>query len=428
MEEANKNRLPLEDVTIIDLTQAWSGPYATCLLGDMGAEIIKIEARNRLDLWRGAMTRELAALTPQYYFNGDPGQKPHERNSLYHGVNRNKQSVTLNLTMDEGADLFKRLVKHGDIVAENFTSRVMGNFGLGYDTLKKLNPAIIMISLPAYGTTGPLKDRRGIGGTIEPMSGMASLIGYSDGPPMNHGTMYSDPVAGMMAASALLIALHHQRRTGVGQFIDLSQQEASASMLTSSLMDFSMNGRIRKRRGNRHDFMAPHQNYPCRGEDKWIAIAVATDGEWQKLVRVMGTPLWTADGKFDTALDRIHNEDDLDRRIGEWTRQHDRHELMKRLQNAGVAAGVINSPREIADDPHLQTRGFIEDLDYLDAGRFKTPGLAWKMSATPGRIRHMAPTLGQDSEYVLGKYLGVTAEEYRELVEKKVTGEELDFD
>ena len=428
MEEVNRNRLPLEDVTIIDLTQAWAGTYATCMLGDMGAEIIKIEARNRPDIWRGVVSPELAALAPHSYLGGDPGQKPYERSCLYHGVNRNKRSVTLNLTMDEGVDLFKRLVKRGDIVAENFTPRVMGNLGLGYDVLKEVNPAIIMISMPGYGTTGPLKDCRGVGGTVEPMSGMSSLIGYTDGPPMNHGAMYPDPVAGMMAAGALLMALHHQRRTGAGQFIELSQQETTTSMLTSALMDYSMNGRVGKRRGNRHDFMAPHQNYPCQGEDEWIAIAVASDEEWQNLVQVMGTPAWAEDEKFAAVLDRLHNEDELDRLIGEWTILHDRYELMERLQNAGVTAGVVNSPGKTVHDPHLQARGFIEDLDYFDAGRFKTPGLAWKMSATPGRIWRTAPTLGQDSEYIFGKHLGITAEEYQELVEKKVTGEELDFD
>ena len=428
MEEANKNRLPLEDVTIIDLTQAWAGTFTTSLLGDMGAEIIKIEARNRPDVWRGVMSPEVAALAPQNYLGRDPGPKPYNRNSLFHGVNRNKYSVTLNLTMDEGVELFKGLSKHGDMVIENFTPRVMGNLGLGYDTLKEVNPAIIMISMPGYGATGPLKDCRGVGGTIEPMSGMSSLTGYTDGPPMNHGAMYPDPVAGMMAASALLMALHHQRRTGKGQFIDLSQQETSTSMLTSAIMDYSMNGRVRKRRGNRHDYMAPHQNYPCRGEDEWIAIAVATDEEWQNLVQAMGIPAWAEDEKFRTVLARKDNEDELDRSIGEWSIQHDGYELMELLQSAGVAAGVVNPPSQTVDDPHLQARGFIEDLDYFDAGRFKTPGLAWKMSATPGRIRRTAPTLGQDSEYILGKHLDITAEQYRELVEKKVTGEELDFD
>jgi len=424
----SKSRLPLEDVTVIDLTQAWAGAYATNLLGDMGAEIIKIEARNRPDVWRGVLSPQVAALNPENYLGGDPGLKPYERACLYHGVNRNKRSVTLNLTMDEGVDLFKRLVKRGDIVAENFTPRVMGNLGLAYDTLKELNPGIIMISMPGYGGSGPLRDSRGVGGTIEPMSGMSSLMGYADGPAINHGTMYPDPVAGMMAVCAVLMALHHQRRTGRGQYIDLSQHETTISMLTSALMDYSMNGRVGKRAGNRHAFMAPHQNYPCQGEDAWIAIAVSSDQEWQNLMRAMGDPAWAKDEKFRTAPGRKKNEDELDGHMSAWTKQHDKHKLMKQLQDAGVAAGVVNALGEVVEDPHLQARGFIETLDYFEAGRFKTPGVAWKMSATPGRIWRTAPTLGQDSAYILGKHLGITAEEYQALVQKKVTGEELDFD
>jgi crotonobetainyl-CoA:carnitine CoA-transferase CaiB-like acyl-CoA transferase len=424
MERATGKSPPLEGITVIDLTQAWAGTYATNLLGDMGAEIIKIEARNRPDVWRGAVDPELAALAPHFYLNGNPGPKPYNRNCLFHGVNRNKRSVTLNLLMAEGVTLFKRLVEQGDIVSENFTPRVMGNLGLGYDVLKEVNPGIIVLSMPAYGTTGPLKDCRGVGGTIEPMSGMSSLIGYPGGPPMNHGVMYPDAIAGMMASCALLMALHYRRRTGTGQFIDLSQQETSTSLLTSSLMDFAMNGRVATRRGNRHEFMVPHKNYRCRGNDEWIAIAVSSDEEWMKMVQVMGNPPWADSERFGTAIARFRNEDELNDNIEAWTMQHDKHALMSKLQAGGVAAGAVHAPSEIVDDPHLQAREFISDLDYRESGRIKTPGVAWKMSATPGRIWRTAPNLGEDSEDVLRRYLGITADEYRDLVEKGVTGED----
>ena len=423
--EAEKGKTPpLEGITVIDLTQAWAGTYATSLLGDMGADIIKIEARNRPDVWRGSVDPELAAFAPHYYLGGDPGPKPYNKNCLFHSVNRNKRSVTLNLLMAEGVALFEGLVKKGDIVIENFTPRVMGNLGLGYDALKEVNKGLIMLSMPGYGTTGPLKDCRGVGGTVEPMSGMSSLIGYPGGPPTNHGAMYPDPIAGMMAVCALLMALHHRRRTNVGQFIDLSQQETSTSLLTTALMDYAMNGRIAKRQGNRHPFMVPHGNYRCRGNDEWIAITVASDEEWRKLVQAMGNPSWADSGRFATPLARRRNEDELNRQIEAWTAQCDKHELMGKLQAVGVAAGAVHAPREVIDDPHLQARGFITDLDYREAGRIKTPGVAWKMSATPGRIWRTAPNLGEDSEYVLRQYLGITPDEYRELVEKGVTGEE----
>ena len=421
--ETGKNP-PLKGITVIDLTQAWAGTYATSLLGDMGAEIIKIEARNRPDVWRGSVDPELAALAPHYYLGGNPGPEPYNRNCLFHSVNRNKRSVTLNLLMAEGVTLFKGLVKKGDMVIENFTPRVMGNLGLGYDELKEVNPGIIMLSMPGYGTTGPLKDSRGVGGTVEPMSGMSSLIGYPGGPPTNHGAMYPDPIAGMMAVCALLIAFHHRRRSNVGQFIDLSQQETSTSLLTTALMDYAMNGRVAKRQGNRHAFMVPHGNYRCRGTDEWIAIAVASDEEWEKMTRVMGNPPWADTERFGTALARRRNEEGLDRHMEEWTQEYDKHELMTTLQAAGITAGAVHAPPEIVDDPHLNARGFIADLDYREAGHIKTPGVAWKMSATPGRIWRTAPNLGEDSEYVLHKYLGITADEYLDLVEKGVTGEE----
>jgi crotonobetainyl-CoA:carnitine CoA-transferase CaiB-like acyl-CoA transferase len=423
MEKKNGKSPPLEGITVIDLTQAWAGTYATNLLGDMGAEIIKIEARNRPDPWRGSVDPELAALAPHYYLGGDPGSKPYNKNCLFHGVNRNKRGVTLNLLMPKGVSLFKGLVKQGDIVIENFTPRVMGNLGLGYEELREVSPGIIMLSMPAYGTTGPLKDCRGVGGTVEPMSGMSSLIGYPGGPPMNHGVMYPDPIAGMMAVCALLMALHHRRRTGVGQFIDLSQQETSTSLLIGTLMDYVMNGRVAKRQGNRHTSMVPHKHYRCRGNDKWIAIAVTSDEEWQSMVQVMGNPPWADSERFSTPIARFRNEEALDRHIEAWTMQHDKHELMMKLQAGGVAAGAVNSLREIADHPHLKARGFFADLDYREAGNIKTPGVAWKMSATPGRIWRTAPNLGEDSEYVLHRYLGITADEYSDLVEMGVTGE-----
>lgn len=416
--------LSLEGVRVIDLTQAWAGTFATCILADMGAEIIKIEARNRPDMWRGPIAPEMAAVSPHGYPGGEPGQRPYNRSSLFHGVNRNKRGITLDLAATEGIAIFKELVKIGDVVAENFTPRVMSNFGLDYAALREINPAIIMLSMPAYGTTGPYKDCRGVGGSVEPMSGMSSMMGYADGPPMNHGAMYPDPVAGMMAASALLIALYHQRRTGVGQFIDLSQQETTMLMLGEALMDYSMNKRVRKRQGNHHQFMAPHQNYRCRGEDDWIAISVSSDEEWRQLLKVMGEPAWARDEKFATNIARLDNEAELNRYLEEWTINNDKYDLMHRLQQNGVPAGSVLRTSEVVDDPHLEARGYIEELHYDDIGKYKTPGLAWKMSATPGRIRRTAPGLGQDSESVLTELLGITRAEYEKLVKNQITGEE----
>jgi crotonobetainyl-CoA:carnitine CoA-transferase CaiB-like acyl-CoA transferase len=390
----------------------------------MGADVIKVEARNRPDPWRGPMSPEMAAVAPHGYPGADPGPKPFNRSTLFHGVNRNKRGITLDLASTEGVAIFRELVKVSDVVAENFTPRVMTNLGLGYETLRQLKTSIIMLSMPAYGTTGPDRDRRGVGGSVEPMSGMSSLMGYADGPPMNHGAMYPDPVAGMMAASALLIALHHRGRTGVGQSIDLSQQETNILLLGEALMDYSMNGTVRRRQGNRHRFVAPHQNYRCRGEDDWIAISVSSDTEWHQLIRVMGRPTWCREERFATIAGRLDNLDELDRCIETWTTGQNKFDLMHRLQQNGVAAGAVLRTHEVMEDEHLQARGYVEVLDYGKVGSYRTPGLAWRMSATPGRIWRTAPDLGQDSESVLAEILGMNRDEYRDLVDKRVTGEE----
>ena len=415
---------PLEGIRIIDLTQAWAGTLATCLLADMGADVIKIESRSRPDTWRGRLEPELAANGPHGYPDNNPGDKPYNRGALFHGVNRNKKGITLDLTKPEGVVIFKDLVKTGDVVAENFTPRVMGKFGLDYHTLKEVNPSIVMISMPGYGMTGPYRDSRGVGGSIEPMSGMSSLMGYADRPPMNHGTMYPDPIAGMMGAAAILIALHSRKSTGAGQYIDLSQQEATTIFLGEALMDYSMNKRVRQRQGNRHPFMAPHQNYRCRGEDEWIAISITSDKEWAQLVKVMEEPAWAEDEKFETPLARLENEDALNRHIEAWTAGYDKYELMDELQRNGVPAGAVLAPREVVEDLHLEARDAIEEMDYAESHRFKMPGIPWKMSKTPGKIRCPAPRLGQDSESVLSELLNMSHEEYQHLVEKRVSGEE----
>jgi benzylsuccinate CoA-transferase BbsF subunit len=255
------------------------------------------------------------------------------------------------------------------------------------------------------------------------MSGMSSLIGYPGSNPMNHGVMYPDPVAGMMGACAVLIAIHHLQKTGEGQFIDFSQQETASLLLGSSLMDYSMNKRVRTRQGNRHDFMAPHQYFRCRG-DQWIAISVSSDEEWRRLVQMMGMPEWAEDRRFENTLGRLENEDELNRYIEGWTVTQNRDELAQQLQLSGVAAGPVLPFHEVMNNVHLKARDYIQQIDYGVSGSYATPGLTWKMSMTPGYLQRIAPDLGQDSEGVLNRLLGITHEEYERLVQKGVTGQE----
>ena len=250
-------RLPLEHVRATVLTQAWAGAFTTRLLADMGAEVIQIESLDRIDPWRGGYPPRTSGVYP----NGDPGRRPFDRNASYNSVNTGKMGITLDLNDDDARSALFELVSISDIFAENFSARVLPNLGLEYPVLRGVNPTVILLRMPAYGSTGPYSTYMGNGGTIEPMSGISSLLGYEGGPPITSGVMHTDPFSGAMATAALLIALHHRARTGEGQEIDLSQQETSIGLIADHVMSYTMSGSLPPRRGNYSDTMAPHNNY-----------------------------------------------------------------------------------------------------------------------------------------------------------------------
>ena len=402
----------LERIRVIDATSAWAGPLATQILGDLGAEVIKVESIQRLDSWR--LFNPIRHTEEGWW----------ERAANYNSVNRNKYNVTLDLTNPRGAQIFKRLVKIGDMVVENYSPRVMSNFGLDYSVLKELNPSLIMISFPGWGMTGPWRDYVGFAATIEQLAGVPQLTGYADGGPMTlSGAMaIGDPVGGFTGAFALLMALQHRRRTGRGQHIDLSQNEALSTLLGDAIMDYTLNRKVQGRRGNRHPFMTPHGCYRCRGEDKWAVIAVSSDEEWVRLASAMGNPGWAKDERFADSLGRWQNQDELDKLIEEWTSQHSHYEVMTILQAAGIAAAPVVSPPELQSDPHLNERGFFENITLPQVGTHPYPGMFFKMSKTPGRVRLPPPRLGQHNEYVLGELLGMTQDEMAQLAEEKIIG------
>ena len=277
---------PLRHIRATVLTQAWAGAFTTRLLADMGAEVIQVESLNRIDPWRGGYPPRLSGTYP----NRDPGDRPFDRNAAYNSVNTGKKAITLDLNHSEAMDAFLELVSVSDVVAENFSGRVLPNLGLEYPVLRSVNPSVILLRMPAYGVSGPYANYMGNGGTIEPMSGITSLLGYEGGPPMNSGVMHTDPFAGLMGMAGLMIALHHRARTGRGQEIDLSQQETSISLIPDHIMAYTMSGQSPQRRGNRSDRMAPHNNYRCKGKDSWVAIAVRSEAEWIRFCAAMGRP------------------------------------------------------------------------------------------------------------------------------------------
>ncbi len=410
--------MPLEGVRAIVLTQAWAGAFCTQLLGLMGAEVVQIEARKRLDSWRGQYDGPMPdalrdTATAQHAWNCNP---------LFNSVNLNKRELTLDLQTPEGVDLFKRLVPYADVVAENFSPRVMGNLGIDYETLREIRPDLIMCSLSAYGASGPWRNVPGIGGTIEPTSGMSSLLGYEDGQPLNSGSMFPDPIAGYYGFAAIVTALHHRHRTGEGQYIDLSMQEANLTFIGDAALEYAANGSVRGRTGNRHLTFAPHGIYPARGEEQWIALAAETEEQWRALCDVAGRSQWADDARFADNDARKANEDALDAQIASWTAEQSRDEMAAKLTAAGLPAAPVLDAHEVAADPVFRERGFVVDVEHPEAGRHPQIGVPFTLSRAAPRVTRPAPMLGEHSAEVLAELLDVEAEEYEELVRKGITG------
>ncbi len=397
----------LAGLRVCDFTWAWAGPYCNKLLADMGAEIIKIESRKRLDIGR--------SLPP--FLGEEPGPN---RSGRYNKRNRNKLGITLDLTQEAGTRLARELVKISDVVIENYSPLVMKRFGFDYEAVRELRGDIVYLSLSGFGATGPYRDYVAYGPNQAALSGLGNLTGYREGGPVALGTALGDPTAGLHGAIALLAALHYRAKTGKGQHIDLSQHEMFVSLMGEEMMDYFMNGRVRERDGNRDRIMAPHDFYRCQGEDKWVSIAVATEDEWRGLCEAMGNPPWCREERFGDQLSRWRNQEELDRLIEAWTSNHTPGEVVEILQQAGVAAMPALNGEEITNDPHLRERGFLVEVDHAEVGRQTMPGVSMKLSHTPGAILRPAPLVGEHNQYVFGELLGLPPEEIESLMAEKV--------
>jgi crotonobetainyl-CoA:carnitine CoA-transferase CaiB-like acyl-CoA transferase len=423
----SKKKQALAGLRVIDLSQIFAGPYATKLLADMGAEIIRVECAARSGRGGALPRMKPGGAFGASFPNGDTGERSYNRFAYYNEVNRNKCAITLDLTEPRGVKVFKNLVRVSDVVVENFTPRVMKNFGLDYPVLREINPQVIMMSLSGYGQDGPYRDYVTYGEGIEAMIGLCQLTSYPNGEPLKPGVAYADATSGLYAAFAILTALHYRRLTGKGQHIDLAMREAVTPILGEAIMDYAMNNRAAKPLGNRHPTMAPHGCYRAqrRGkgkkEDAWIAIAVSSDEEWHALCHAMGDQPWTKEEIFASLSGRLANRGELDRLIGEWTSNHDHIELMNILQDSGVKAGAVLNIAELARDPHLNERGFFEELSHPESGTHRYPGVSWRMSKTPGRLRLPAPCFGEHNRYVFGEILGMSDRETSRLADDGVS-------
>jgi crotonobetainyl-CoA:carnitine CoA-transferase CaiB-like acyl-CoA transferase len=408
---------PLHGTRGIVLTQAWAGSWCTSLLGMLGADVVQVEVRKRPDSWRGDYAAPLPALLREV----ETAVNPWNCNGLYNSVNLGKRCITLDLGDARGMDIFKRLLVHADFCAENFSPRVLGNFGITYEQMCEIKPDIVLASLSAYGHSGPWENIPGIGGTIEPSSGMSGLLGYEDDAPQNSGQMFPDAIAALNGCGAIITALRHRDRTGRGQYIDLSMQESSLGAVGDAYMEYAMTGRQWPRMGNHHPTFAPHSIYPATGEERWVALACEDDGQWAALAAEAGEG-WADDPRFRTMADRKANEAALDALIEAWTAPQDRDALVARLLAAGVIAAPVVDSMELADDPVLRGRNVIREIEHPEVGRWPQVTLPMVFTRTvPDAPRH-APLQGQHNHEVLAELLDMSADEVDELIRVGVSG------
>lgn len=397
------NKSALAGVRVLDFTTAIAGSYLTAVLALMGAEVIKVEQRRRPDPFRVDRQRPwMTSPSPQVV-----------------ACWVNTIGITLDLSYPEGLELAKRLVKISHVVAENRRPGAIDKLGMGYPVLREIKPDIIMISSSGHGGTGPERLYQGYAGLYSSLSGLSEMVGYPNSPPTDTRSS-ADFRAGLYGALAVLAALNHWQRTGEGQHIDFSHREANTTAVADVIMDYTMNKRNQTRSGNRDAVMAPHNCYRCRGEDRWISIAVGTDEEWRALCSVMGNPDWSKEERFSDQDCRWQNQEELDKLLEEWTINHDPFELMEILQKAGVAAMPSFSSKDLAEDRHLKGRNAYSVVEHPEQGKYYVLSPPWKLSATPPKATKCFPKVGEDNEYVFGQLLGLSPQEMANLEERGV--------
>lgn len=403
--------LPLSGTRVVDLTMGWAGPLATRQLADMGAEILKVESCQHPDWWRGT------EINP-----AQPDDVSFETRLQFQFVNRNKTGVTLDLRSVDGRELFIRLVASSDAVVNNFSAGTMDRLGLGYDALKAVNPDIIMLSMPAFGTGNAWSMCRAYGPTLEQASGMPTVTGEAAWVPTLSHVAYGDPIGGVNGSAALALALLDKKRSGRGRLMDLSQVECMLPLIASSIIEQSLTGRA-TRRGNRHPVFSPNGCFRCAGADEWIVISITTAEEWHALCATMDLAAFASDAALSAVDARRAREEEIEEAIANWCRARSGEKAMALLQAAGVPAGVARNPKDLLDDPHLMARGFWQRVDRPFVGEHFQPSLPVRRhDGGPFEIRQPAPTLGQHTVTVLGGLLGLTREELEDLSRKEVIG------
>jgi crotonobetainyl-CoA:carnitine CoA-transferase CaiB-like acyl-CoA transferase len=396
-------RLPLAGVRIVDCTAWWAGPVTTAALAALGADVIKVESVTRPDNMRFASTRPSSH--DQWW----------EWSPIFHAANIGKRGVTFDLSRSEGAEMLERLLKNADILVENFTPRVMEQFGFDWDRVHALNDELIMVRMPAFGLDGPWRDRTGFAQTMECLTGMSWLTGFAEGPPvLVRGAC--DPLAGMHAAFATLLALITRDRHGGGTLVEVAMVESVLNAAAEQVVEYFSSGTLLGRDGNRGRSAAPQGVYPCAGDDEWIAVAVTSDGQWRSLTALLGNPSWVRNDDFSVAAGRRAAHDAIDGELSSWTRQYPAENMVRMFLDVGIPAAVVIPPRDVARNPQLRHRRLFEVEHHPVTGDHEVPTLPFRFSRVDHWLRSPAPTLGRDNDSVLEE-LGYSPAETQRLRE-----------
>ena len=398
-------RLPFEGIRVLDFGWIFAVPHATAWLGAMGAEVIRVESMRAPDLVR--------------FLTGTNGVIGPNLSGVFHSINLSRKSLALDLSRPEAQRIAQRLVLKSDMVTENYTVGNMQKYGLDYESLRRLKPDIIMMSGTPLGQNGPFAQTVGFGPTTQAFAGLCHLTGYPGSFPCGIGGTWPDFAVGTAMVFFLLAALHHRDRTGEGQYLDLSMAETVTTMIPEAMMDFFLNGRDEGPQGNRDSSMAPHGVFPVSGDDRWVAIAIASDAEFAALCELLGTPSIATDRAYARIDDRLRNVAMLESEIAARTRNFDRDELVQQLRERGIAAGPVYNTHEVKADPAFAASGMMIVRAHGDSGERAVPGLPVKFSALEPDYRG-APRIGQDSEEVLSGLLGMSPADVARLKEEKV--------
>jgi crotonobetainyl-CoA:carnitine CoA-transferase CaiB-like acyl-CoA transferase len=406
------------------MTVVWAGPYATCMLGDLGAEIVRVDNPYIFpSATRGVLPRPPKEIIENIggifggYPDGEPGDRPWNRMALFNAHARNKRSVTLDLRKDAGREAFLRLAETCDVMVENNSVDLLDKLGIGWEALHARNPALILLRMPSVGLTGPYRSYLGFGVNFEGLCGLTAIRGYDDVDLSEGETVFHmDAASGSAGAFAVLAALRRRDETGVGELIELSQSENMLNHIGELLIDAERTGAEHQPLGNRHHSFAPQGVYRCQGDDRWIAISVTDDDAWIGLGRAAGDPPWSADERFATAAGRREHHDELDGLISAWTEHHRDQDLFQACQHHGVAAAPVLTESDAMADPHLDQRGMFRENGNDEVGLHPHPAHLWRWDG-PDLAWGPLPVLGGDNELVFKQWVGLSDDEYADLAD-----------